>query len=139
MLQKCPGGCLAYLQRKHIEQHLRECPRKIDNDDGRLTSYDSLLELEQNVNTLRSALHEEIRQRHRLIADIGEIRKQNQHFDSWTEQIEAIHRKLTKSLQDEKNNRTLEIENVRISIDQLSYQYKVKSFHVYLITKFSFS
>lgn len=127
MLQQCPAGCLAFLQRKHIEQHLRECPRKVGHIDGENLSSNnnSPIFLEQNIGALRSALHEEIRQRHRLIGDIGELRRQNQHFDNWIEQIDTVHRNLTKSLSDEKSNRISDTDRIQKNLEQLEYQYTV--------------
>ncbi|XP_055296703.1 TNF receptor-associated factor 5-like [Sitodiplosis mosellana] len=76
-LQKCPNDCLAYIQRKFLEQHLVECPKNPNgNSIASITDRDDeFFVLEQNITLLRSALHEEIRQRHRLIADVGSLRK----------------------------------------------------------------
>ncbi|XP_031627898.1 TNF receptor-associated factor 5-like [Contarinia nasturtii] len=73
-LQRCPRECLAYIQRKNMEQHLAVCPKKL-NDIVITDHDDEYYILEQNITLLRSALHEEIRQRHRLIADVGALRK----------------------------------------------------------------
>lgn len=57
-----------------MEQHLTVCPKKLS--DNVITDHDDeFFILEQNITLLRSALHEEIRQRHRLIADVGALRK----------------------------------------------------------------
>lgn len=121
-MQQCPGGCFAYLQRKHVEQHLLECPRKVGYSDGRSSPNEPILNWEQDVNSLRSALHEETRQRLRLIADIGELRKQNQKFDHWTSEISN----LTKSLENVSMRREGDLETIQKNVEQLKYQYKVK-------------
>lgn len=125
-MQQCPSGCFAYLQRKHVEQHLLECPRKVGYSDGRSSPNESMFNWEQDVNSLRNALHEETRQRLRLIADIGELRKQNQKFDHWSSEIDVAYRNLTKSLENESESREADLETIRQNMEQLKYQYKVK-------------
>lgn len=125
-MQQCPDGCFAYLQRKHVEQHLLECPRKVGYSDGRSSPNESMCNWEQDVNSLRTALHEETRQRLRLIADIGELRKNSQKFDHCIREIDVAHRNLTKSLEDESNRRDVDFETIRQNVDQLKYQYKVR-------------
>lgn len=100
MLQKCPNDCLAYVQRKFMEQHMLECPKKSRN----LIEDDEYFVIEQNVGLLRSALHEEIRQRHRLITDIGTLRR---------------------TYAEDNERRSLESENFQREIEGLSRQYKV--------------
>lgn len=119
-LQKCPNNCLSYIQRKFMEQHLLECPKKSNGDlevcpssseqDG------NFFVLEQNINLLRSALHEEIRQRHRLIADIGALRKTS---------IEQT------------NQRSVDVQKYQSEIDSLSHQYNVNMFENTYLLMFS--
>lgn len=54
-----------------------ECPKNPNGNsiDSTADRDDEYFVLEQSITLLRSALHEEIRQRHRLIADIGSLRK----------------------------------------------------------------
>lgn len=85
-----------------MEQHLLECPKKCKN----LIEDDGYFILEQNVGLLRSALHEEIRQRHRLIIDVGALRK------VYTEDNER---------------RALETDNFQKELENLSRQFKVYS------------
>lgn len=99
VLQKCPNDCLAYVQRKFMEQHMLECPKKCRN----LIEDDEYFVIEQNVGLLRSALHEEIRQRHRLITDIGTLRR---------------------TFADDNERRSLEAENFQGELDSLSRQYR---------------
>lgn len=96
-LQKCPNpGCLAYIQRKFLEQHFLECPKSSNGNSTESIAErdDEYFVLEQNITLLRSALHEEIRQRHRLIADVGSLRKafaeQSEHHAI---ESDAFHRK----------------------------------------------
>lgn len=105
-LQKCPNDCLAYIQRKFMEQHLLDCPKQIngnaigvtcDDDDGYFV-------LEQIITSLQSALHEEIRQRHRLIADVSSLRKT---FATETE------------------NQTIAVNSLKTKINDVSQQCKV--------------
>lgn len=126
VLQQCPGGCFAYLQRKHVEPHLLECPRKVGYSDGRSSPNESMFNWEQDVNSLRTALHEETRQRLRVIADIGEMRKQNQKFDHWTSEIDVALSNLTKSLKNESKSRETDLETIQQTVEQLKYQYKVR-------------
>lgn len=83
-LQMCPNNCVAFIQRKNLDEHLKECPKNLpksqsndgtDDDDG--FDFEQLYsELEKNIGLLRSCLQEEIRQRHRLIIDVGALRKE---------------------------------------------------------------
>lgn len=83
-----------------MEQHLLECPKKCKN----LIEDDDYFVLEQNVGLLRSALHEEIRQRHRLITDIGALRK---------------------TYAEDNERRASEVDNVQRELENLSRQFKV--------------
>lgn len=102
-----------------------ECPRKVSYSEGRSSPNESMFNWKQDMNSLRTALHEETRQRLRLIADIGELRKQNQKFDHWVSEIDVAHRKLTKSLENESNRRKADHDIIRQNVQQLNYQNKV--------------
>lgn len=98
---------MAYIQRKFIEEHLLECPKKRMNnsaarDDDRDDEY---FVLEQNITLLRSALHEEIRQRHRLISDVGALKR---------------------SVFEEAEKRLVNAESFQRELANLSRQYKVE-------------
>lgn len=86
-----------------MEQHLLECPKKCRN----LIEDDEYFVLEQNVGLLRSALHEEIRQRHRLITDIGTLRR---------------------TCAEDNERRSLEADTFQRELENLSRQYKVNRF-----------
>lgn len=81
--------------------------------------------LEQNVNALRSALQEEIRQRHRLITDVGELRKQHKVTETWLQKIGDILSTLKRCLNDETESRCIDVRNCKQDIDQLVYQFQV--------------
>lgn len=83
-----------------MEQHLLECPKKCKN----LIEDDDYFVLEQNVGLLRSALHEEIRQRHRLITDVGTLRK---------------------TYAEDNERRASEADNFQRELENLSHQFKV--------------
>lgn len=105
-----------------MEQHLSECPKKeIENSSACSTSCiesDEYFMLEQNVTLLRSSLHEEIRQRHRLISDLGVLRK------SYAEDAEK---------------RFLESETFKAEITNLSRQYKVNTSYSLVCFQLSFT
>lgn len=105
---------MAYIQRKFLEQHLTECPK---NPNGNTTESiadrdDEYFVLEQNITLLRSALHEEIRQRHRLIADVGSLRK------AFAEQSE---------------NHAIESDALQRQFDDISQQCKVNNLMFYFL------
>lgn len=70
-------------------------------DDDRDDEY---FVLEQNITLLRSALHEEIRQRHRLISDVGALKR---------------------SVFEEAEKRLVNAESFQRELANLSRQYKV--------------
>lgn len=84
-----------------MEQHLLECPKKCRN----AIEDDDYFVLEQNVGLLRSALHEEIRQRHRLITDVGALRR---------------------TYAEDNERRSSEADTFQKELENLSRQYKVK-------------
>lgn len=165
VLEKCPNACLAYVQRKCMEQHIKQCSammkkNKSSNRSGEgehnLEPITEVMEngtkqngnehnaqhdiqiinddndfdkrcfiLEQNVNALRSALQEEIRQRHRLITDVGELRKQQKATETWLQKIGDILTTLKRCLNDETESRCIDVRNCKKDIDQLVYQFQV--------------
>lgn len=86
-----------------MEQHLLECPKKCRN----LIEDDESFVLEQNIGLLRSALHEEIRQRHRLITDVGALRR---------------------TYAEDNERRSLEADAFQRELENLSHQYRVLLF-----------
>lgn len=149
-LERCPNNCLSYIQRKRMDDHLRECrilspenvpPSNYDNiaqtngrspDEGVTHFYPNesefeskLLDIEDNIVALRNALNEEIRQRHRLITDVGEVRKQNVATDEWSSKINDILDGLKCCLNDESKTRENAIGNCRDEIERIESQYQV--------------
>lgn len=96
-----------------MEQHMLECPKKCRN----LIEDDEYFVIEQNVGLLRSALHEEIRQRHRLITDIGTLRR---------------------TYVEDNERRALESENFQRELESLSRQYKVCCVQTMIDVKINF-
>lgn len=79
-----------------------ECPKKRMNNSAACD--DEYFVLEQNITLLRSALHEEIRQRHRLISDVGALKR---------------------SVFEEAEKRLVNAESFQRELANLSRQYKV--------------
>lgn len=132
ILEKCPNHCVAYIERKLMIEHLGECPKrpprqtanKMKNDDT-YQNVDKFVLLEQNLITLRSALNEEIRQRHRIISDVGDVRRHSQNTDICIEKMGEILSVLKKCLAEETERRALEIRGCKEEVDRLDYQYQV--------------
>lgn len=82
--------------------------------------------MEENVIALRTVLNEEIRQRHRLISDVGGLRKQNKCTEEWINQVGDVLTVLKKCLNDETETRLNEMKNCKEDIERLAYQYKVR-------------
>lgn len=81
--------------------------------------------MEQDIRSLRSTLNEEIRQRHRLISDVGGLRKRNIVSDEWTQKAGEVLNALKKCLNEETDIRTVDIEQLKVDIGRLMYHYKV--------------
>ncbi|XP_055913416.1 TNF receptor-associated factor 3 [Eupeodes corollae] len=119
VLEPCPNGCSAYIQRKKMRSHLRDCPKvsmrtlsssSISNglEGGAMESRIEMLE--QDISALRSVLNEEIRQRLHLITDVGSLRKQNQVSDEWNQETDQIMTQLQKLINQESELRVNAIE-----------------------------
>lgn len=118
------------MERKLIADHLRECVNAGDKSVSKTTSHstyndDRFSVMEQNVVALRTVLNEEIRQRHRLISDVGDLRKQNQSTEEWITRVGDVLTVLKKCLNDETEMRITEMKNCKEDIERLMYQYKV--------------
>lgn len=92
-----------------MEQHLATCP-KTNADNSSVIENDEYFMLEQNITLLRSSLHEEIRQRHRLITDLGALRR---------------------NFAEDTAKQALESESFQQEIANLQRQYRVKRFCSY--------
>lgn len=135
-----------------MEDHLKVCrvgsPDVYDNLNASITTNGTLpnegvthfsdntaekskwIDVDQNINALRSALHEEIKQRHRLISDVGDIRRQNIMSDEWVQKINDVLDELKKCLGDETKNRETEVKHCRDEIDRVERQYEVGAYYV---------
>lgn len=123
-----------------LDNHLKDCsktkspnasisansPHLDSNGDHFKDVENRLFILEQDVAALRAALNEETRQRHRLIVDIGGIRKHNQISDEWTNKVGDVLAALKKCLNEETDSRCIDMEQCKKDIGQLSYQCQVK-------------
>lgn len=97
-----------------MRAHLKECPR----NKRRSASADRIDQhvdyrvqvVENEINTLRSVLNEEIRQRLHLITDVGNLRKQNQVIDDWQQSTNQSLKSLQNRLDEENTQRTFEVE-----------------------------
>lgn len=131
VLEKCPNNCLAYVQRKNLEAHLKECPKttKMENGTNFVTTQslndveNRLLVLEQDIQTFRSALNEEIRQRLHLITDIGGLKRRNEVTDEWVAKVSDILAALKKCMNEETQSRCIDVEKCKEDISRLMYQY----------------
>ncbi|XP_055845788.1 TNF receptor-associated factor 5 [Episyrphus balteatus] len=114
VLEPCPNGCSAYIQRKKMRSHLRDCPKlnmRTLTSNGLDGTMESRIEmLEQDISALRSVLNEEIRQRLHLITDVGSLRKQNQVSDEWNQETDQIMGRLQKLINQESELRIAAIE-----------------------------
>lgn len=144
-LIECPNRCTAYVPRKQLEDHLQLCPKSLpsskvllhyQNHQFQSTSpssthsheatnalFDRLQLLEHDLNRVREALHEESRQRHKLIVDVGTLRRRHAVDDGWTEQVGDVLTALKRCLGEESQTRCDEIQQLRIDIDRLSASY----------------
>lgn len=71
MLEQCPNTCNVFVPRIRMRAHLKECPRN-KRRSASLERVDQQVDhrvqvVENEINTLRSVLNEEIRQRLHLI------------------------------------------------------------------------
>lgn len=85
-----------------------------------------LMILEQDINVARSALNEEARQRHRLIIDVGTLRKRNVIADEWTSKVGEVLTAFKKCLNEETESRCIDIQQAKVEIGRLVLQYQVK-------------
>lgn len=97
-----------------MRSHLKECPRNKKRTASlerlELQTDHRVQVVENEINTLRSVLNEEIRQRLHLITDVGNLRKQNQINDDWNHTTEENLKSLQKRLDEESTQRSFEVE-----------------------------
>uniref|UniRef100_A0A1L8DKX6 Putative tnf receptor-associated factor 3 isoform x1 n=1 Tax=Nyssomyia neivai TaxID=330878 RepID=A0A1L8DKX6_9DIPT len=130
VLESCPNSCLSYVPRQHLEAHLKNCPKsggRVDRGSYGQSINDMenrLMVLEQDIQTFRSALNEEIRQRLHLITDIGALKRRNEVTDEWVAKVSDILAALKKCMNDETQSRCIDVEKCREDIGRLMYQYQ---------------
>lgn len=94
--------------------------------EGNLNLLDErLMQLEQDINIVRSALNEEARQRHRLIIDVGTLRKRNVIADEWTLKVGEVLTALKKCVNEETESRCIDVQQAKVDIGRLVLQYQV--------------
>lgn len=94
VLEKCSYNCLAYIQRKNMDKHLKVCSKRpqasIQNGlqrENSEMSNDKMSMLEENLMFLRKSLNEEIQMRHDMIEELGSLKKRNQVCDFEMEKL----------------------------------------------------
>lgn len=128
------------MQRKLMSQHLEKCNKR---DDGMRdmnrgaeevqqpvttngTNYfeDRLRILEEDATSLRAALNDEVRMRLTVITELGTLKRRNQVAEEWTSKVGEVLATLKKCINEETDNRSEEMESVRIELDKLMMRYK---------------
>lgn len=90
------------------------------------SEYDAKFEnIEHNIIALRSALNEEIRQRHQLINSVGEVRKQNVETEKWSAGINQFRDKVEKHIDIERSEREAAVQGCHDEINRIERQYQV--------------
>lgn len=126
VLEKCPNNCFAYIERHSLTNHLNECPKALNQRSDKCDdNFGNLFTLERDVIALRSALQEEIRQRHRLITDVGEVRKKCQNVEILMQDFGNDLNELKVYSAESQLQQSTEKRNFDYEIDRLDYQYKV--------------
>lgn len=97
-----------------MRAHLKECPHA-KHLSSSCENLDEMAEqriqtLENDINTLRTVLNEEIRQRLHLITDLGNVRKQNQLQDEMSHSVQESLKHLQNRLNEENTQRCYEVE-----------------------------
>lgn len=85
-MEKCSFNCLAYIQRKNMDKHLKVCskrsskpfPNGLKSETDAEMAVERLLSVEESLIMLRKSLNEEIQMRHDLIGELGTLKKRNQ-------------------------------------------------------------
>uniref|UniRef100_A0A1A9V0H3 MATH domain-containing protein n=1 Tax=Glossina austeni TaxID=7395 RepID=A0A1A9V0H3_GLOAU len=114
VLEQCPNTCKVFLPRLRMRAHLKECPHAKYRSSS-CENLDEMAEqriqtLENDINTLRNVLNEEIRQRLHLITDLGNVRKQNQLQDEMSHSVQESLKHLQNRLNEENTQRCYEVE-----------------------------
>jgi hypothetical protein len=138
VLEKCTLHCGAYLQRKDMEQHSKKCAKTstiqvVNGTDSTKPAYRAINEMEkrlemlqEDLSLLRSTMNEEIRERLKLVTDLGGLRKRNQLTDEWTHKVGGILGTLKRCVNEETENRCLDVRKCQEDIKQLIVQSNVR-------------
>ena len=149
MLTSCPNECSAYIQKKKIKEHLTRCPKNdttkqdIQNDEEELRLNnpnetineleEKVVILEQDISAIRNALNEETKQRHRLITDVGVLRRHNTISDEWTLKIGDVLAAFKKCLNEESESRYIDMTQIRVDIGRIALEYQVNIGIIFII------
>lgn len=142
------------MQRKLLDAHLKQCFKSVESvekpNGNAQTEPDSeliinaepsliakknhlneleerLMILETDLNAVRAALNEETRQRHRLIVDVGFVRKHNVISDEWTQKVGEVLASLKKCVNEETESRCIDVQQAKVDIGRLILQYQVSA------------
>lgn len=125
-----------------MKDHLNECPKtnltkkvngfmknELNTEFGRIEDVEKrFLLLEQDIGLLRSTINEEIRQRLHLITDVGNLRKKNLIADEWTQKVSDVLNALKKCLNDETQNRSIDVKKLNEDISKCVITLQVSFF-----------
>lgn len=140
------------MQRKILDDHLQLCPLALpstsqqhhfshfsptfsspiydetaSSNNAPTSTFDHLFarlhDLEHDLSAVRSALNEETRQRHRLIADVGSLRRQHAADDAWTQQVGDVLAALKLCLGEESLARHADVQQLRDDVAALAQRY----------------
>jgi hypothetical protein len=136
VLEKCALNCGAYLQRKDIEQHSKKCATtaiiQVNGAESTTPAYRAINEMEkrlemlqEDLSLLRSTMNEEIRERLKLVTDLGSLRKRNQLTDEWTHKVGGILGTLKRCVNEETESRCYDVRKCQEDMKQLVVQNNV--------------
>lgn len=144
-LVECPNRCTAYVQRSLLDDHLQLCPKSPANSTQSLLDqtpattstgapasptiattsalFDRLHLLDHDLHRVRDALNEETRQRHKLIVDVGALRRRNAVEDEWTQKVGDVLAALKRCLGEESSARSTDVQQLRDDVAALHSSY----------------
>lgn len=149
VLEKCSYNCLAYIQRKNMDEHLKVCSKRGLQKGQRVVSdrelaAERLASVEENLMFLRKALNEEIQMRHDVIGELGSLKRRNQvkfcHVvsdemlmviyvrqitDEWTIKVSEVLNLLQKRIEEEKQSRQVDFKDMNGVVENLLKEFKV--------------
>lgn len=142
-LVECPNSCTAYVQRSLLDDHLQLCPKSPANSTHSLLDtptqpntaespatvatqtalFDRLHLLDHDLRRVREALNEETRQRHKLIVDVGALRRRHAVEDEWTQKVGDVLAALKRCLAEESSARSTDVRQLRDDVEELHGSY----------------